>query len=333
MRKKYFFLILILFFSFCFPLKTEAQEKLKGVGFLTKNIWYSKEPFFDGDTIRIYTIINNNTDEDIIGKILFYNDKKLIGSSNFSAISRGYGIIIWIDWKAINGKHLISAEINEAKIAKKDGTFIDIVSEYFKSFTDLIDVDFDTDKDKIGNKEDKDDDNDGLLDKDELFMALNPLNPDTDQDGVIDSIDTKPKDPSISKEISSFQESPNFTLGIKESQEKIIPLIMEVPEKINQFFEKKEEKLKFKKEEIEKNPEIKNFKEIKKEIFSINKEKRDKGVAQFKEQFKAKEEKKKITNWIFLDFLNFFLEKRIIIFYFLLILFFIVCLKCFKRRK
>ena len=79
----------------------------------------------------------------------------------------------------------------------------------------------DTDGDGLGNNVDSDDDNDGLADEIELFSAFelllsipgdsrnvfvnpddprnyltNPLNPDTDGDGCIDSIDTNPTNPS-----------------------------------------------------------------------------------------------------------------------------------------
>ena len=332
--KKYF-LFLFFLFLFLFPLEIEAQEKIKGIGFLSKNIWYSKEPFFSGDTIRIYTIINNSTNDDIIGKVLFYNDKKLIGTSNFSAVSGGYGIILWADWQAIYGKHLISAEISEAKIAQKNGIFIDISLENFKSSTDSINIDFDSDKDQIGDKEDDDDDNDGLSDKEELRLGTDPLKVDTDNDGVKDFIDSNnPKDPNVSEKNYSIQKLvQNSALNIKKPQEKIIPSIIEVPKKIDLFFENKKNEIKFKKEEIEKTSEIKKFKETKKEIFSLKKEKRDSGVAQFKQQFKEKEEKKKIIRWVFWDFLNFILEKRMIFLYFVLFLLFLFFLRRIKRRR
>jgi len=58
----------------------------------------------------------------------------------------------------------------------------------------------DTDGDLIGNNADDDDDNDGLLDEEEIDFGTDctitdPLNPDTDQDGAIDSADAYPKDP------------------------------------------------------------------------------------------------------------------------------------------
>lgn len=348
--KKKYFSLLFLFLFFCFPSRIVAQETLKNIGFLTKNIWYSKTPFFDKDLIRIYTIINNSAKEDVIGKILFYSNKKIIGSSDFSASNGGSGVIVWTDWQVAYGEQIISAKISEAKIAKKDGTFINVILENSESSIDSLDVDFDTDKDGIGNKEDNDDDNDGLLDEEELSLGLDPLNPDTDQDGVIDSIDIKPKDINISKQASSTevsfiqepkkrqeafsnQEPLNFASGAKKFQEEIIPVIKKSSGEINQFFEEKEKELKLKKEKIEEIPEVKNFKEIRERIFSSEKEERDNGISEFKKWLEEKKEKKNIAEWIFLNFLILLLEKRVIIFYLFFILLFLFLIKYFKKHK
>lgn len=51
----------------------------------------------------------------------------------------------------------------------------------------------DSDKDGIGDNADPDDDNDGLTDEEEVFsLGTNPLNPDSDGDGQIDSKDSLP---------------------------------------------------------------------------------------------------------------------------------------------
>jgi len=57
----------------------------------------------------------------------------------------------------------------------------------------------DTDGDGIGNNQDTDDDNDGLSDNRENQIGTDPLNPDTDGDGVIDSQDYCPGDPNCTQ--------------------------------------------------------------------------------------------------------------------------------------
>ena len=53
----------------------------------------------------------------------------------------------------------------------------------------------DTDGDGLGNNTDDDDDNDNLTDIGESVIGTDPLNPDTDGDTVIDSIDERPLNP------------------------------------------------------------------------------------------------------------------------------------------
>jgi len=53
----------------------------------------------------------------------------------------------------------------------------------------------DSDKDGIGDTADTDDDNDGVLDVDEIKLGLDPKNPDTDGDTIIDGQDAFPLDP------------------------------------------------------------------------------------------------------------------------------------------
>jgi hypothetical protein len=50
----------------------------------------------------------------------------------------------------------------------------------------------DPDSDGLGNECDDDDDNDGLTDAQEAVLGTNPLNPDTDADGLLDGADNCP---------------------------------------------------------------------------------------------------------------------------------------------
>ena len=43
---------------------------IKNAGFIQGNIWFSKNPFFEGDTVRIYSAIINSSDYLIIVYLL-----------------------------------------------------------------------------------------------------------------------------------------------------------------------------------------------------------------------------------------------------------------------
>ena len=174
MKSWTFFGIFSLLF-FCFA---TAQAATLNAG-LVSGIWYSKLPFFAGETVRIYTAIQNNSGTDVKGKVQFLKNEELIEEASFSVL-KGKLVQVWGDWKAQQGTYKISAKIVEAT-PPVSNSFAVAQSEVF--------VDQDTDKDQVGNIQDTDDDNDGLTDEKEAILRTNPLNPDTDGDGIKDNVD------------------------------------------------------------------------------------------------------------------------------------------------
>ena len=165
------------------PLSLVFAEGLNA-GFI-QGIWYSKTPFFTGDTIRMYTAVQNNSSFDIQGTVEFLVDGNSVGQSPFSALD-GRIIEVWTDWNVTKGNHSISATITKAfkvEIGKDPepislGTGVLGVSDVF--------ADEDTDQDGIGDLLDPDDDNDLIEDAKEETLGTDPLNADSDQDGVSD---------------------------------------------------------------------------------------------------------------------------------------------------
>lgn len=117
--KKTFLITAVFFLSASFVATAAA---LKNAGFIQGNIWYSEDPFYVGDKIRIYSAIFNNSGSDLIGIVEFYDGAEKIGSSNFSAIN-GRLVEVWTDWMATAGRHKIYAKIVETKIAKIGGGY------------------------------------------------------------------------------------------------------------------------------------------------------------------------------------------------------------------
>ncbi len=68
-----------------------AENKMNA-GFVT-GLWYSKTPFFAGEKIRIYSVIQNQSNYDLVGTIQFIDNNKIIGEKNFSTI-KGNTLII-----------------------------------------------------------------------------------------------------------------------------------------------------------------------------------------------------------------------------------------------
>ncbi|MCH7828751.1 hypothetical protein IH982_02745 [Patescibacteria group bacterium] len=223
-RLAVFFLFLFFPFSLAFAQETNA-------GFV-QGVWYSKTPFFAGDTIRIYTAIQNNSGFDIQGTIEFLVNGNNIGESSFSA-ANGRITEAWSDWKVTQGNYSVAAHIKEAfrvEIGKNPepislGTGVLGASEVF--------IDEDTDQDGIGNMEDDDDDNDGLTDQEEEILKTDPLNPDTDGDGVSDQEEVNSGTNPLVKENALIETQE------KSEKEEVVPeesLLKEITDTITQEY-------------------------------------------------------------------------------------------------
>lgn len=162
-----------------------AQDPGLNAGFVS-GIWYSRLPFFEGADIRMYAAVQNRSDFDITGKAKFSDNGAVIGSMPFSAL-QGRLIEVWADWKAKEGDHSFSVEVVEAMKSQAGKKPEPITLSFPFSQASQLTVDKDTDQDKQGNKEDIDDDNDGLTDEQEASQGTDPLVQDTDKDGILDS--------------------------------------------------------------------------------------------------------------------------------------------------
>jgi len=213
--KKFIFILLLsigVFFT-----AQASDESVKNAGFVPSNIWYSKTPFFAEENIRIYTILFNGSSYDLEGTVEFLDEgsgaPKVIGKSDFSISGGGRVRDIWIDWKATEGKHLITARIINSSISLANGTKKFAIMDNIETGKSEVLTDLDTDGDKIGNATDTDDDNDGVSDTDEKQNGTNPLKSDTDGNGISD----KKEIDDLAKKIAENKEkdSEKFTEIIK----------------------------------------------------------------------------------------------------------------------
>lgn len=187
---KSFFAILLFFIATAVPAYA-VDAPLKNAGFLPSNIWYSRSPFFSGDSVRIYTIIFNGSSEDLVGVVEFLDNETLIGKTDFSLASGGRARDVWVDWAAKDGKHIITARLSGVQAVGVEGKKRPIVLENVETAKNELAVDFDTDKDGIGNNDDLDDDNDTVSDIDEIKNSTDPLKKDSDGNGVSDDRELK----------------------------------------------------------------------------------------------------------------------------------------------
>jgi len=159
------------------------------VGFAPESVWFSKDPFFAGDDITLFTFVINCREEKIEGTVSFLNNKETIAEAPFSLQGGCDAKVVRANWQVPEGEHAISAEISRAIIAESGEDML-LVRSSLSAITRVAKVD--TDGDGVPDDVDADDDNDGITDKAEIAQNTDPLNSDTDGDGTPDNKDAQP---------------------------------------------------------------------------------------------------------------------------------------------
>jgi len=168
-------IILVLIFTML-PILTHGQSN---AGFLSDNVWYSKDPFFVGDKIRVYSGIFNSSSSDIQGLVEFYKDSEPLGQAEFLVEGGGNLVRVWTDWEAQKGEYIFSAKITKAHIAgKQDEALSALVGS--QTTTSQRFVDTDIDGDGIGDEQDEDDDGDGVADSIEQELGTDAKIPNSE---------------------------------------------------------------------------------------------------------------------------------------------------------
>jgi hypothetical protein len=113
-------IVLFLIFSFL-PISKALAQTTTNAGFVPGNIWYSKDPFEEGDKIKIYTLIFNPDTSKFSGTVDFFDNSTLLGSKDFTIAATSTKDIS-INWTVTAGDHQIFGQIENAKIVETNGT-------------------------------------------------------------------------------------------------------------------------------------------------------------------------------------------------------------------
>lgn len=194
-----------LFKVFCLTILTLSISQVTFAAFNgdisinSTDISFSNNNFLEGRTVRIYATAKNNTTEDLLGVVRFYDNKDQIGGDQAISIFAGKSDGVFIDWTPSSGQHQIAVKIFPWSPDIDDPSNNWIVSDVF--------VPADTDRDGVPNTSDDDDDSDGVKDSQD-FKPLDPkeqtdtdgdgkgnnADDDDDNDGVPDTADDLPLD-------------------------------------------------------------------------------------------------------------------------------------------
>ncbi len=119
---KKFGAILILLFYFLPFGQALAQTS---AGFVPGDIWYSKEPFEEGDKIQIYTVIFNPDSREFSGTVAFFDNTTFLGKKDFVMGAKSVKDL-YINWTVTVGDHKIFAKIQNAKFLISPGKYQDV---------------------------------------------------------------------------------------------------------------------------------------------------------------------------------------------------------------
>lgn len=172
--------------------------------------------------MRIYATVTSASDNDLRGVVKFFDGKEQIKGDQPVSVLAGRDDSVFADWIAEPGDHTLKAlfvpfenyndDPSNNYVEKTITVFADTdrdgkankddpdddndgVLDEADAFPLNKNESLDTDGDTLGNNKDEDDDNDGVLDIEEIKAGIDPLKLDTDGDGVNDKNDPYPLDP------------------------------------------------------------------------------------------------------------------------------------------
>lgn len=156
-----------------YPLALTAEEVNAG---FVQGIWLSDSQPIAGNTITLYTAVQNQSNTTLNGTVTFTSNGVEIGYTDFSILPNNLKRVS-LPLQVTYGEQSFNALITI-------GGEVSLLSPTMQAHDVFIDND--TDNDSIADREDEDDDNDGLSDKEEEKLGTNPKLADTDGDGMSD---------------------------------------------------------------------------------------------------------------------------------------------------
>lgn len=104
---------LLLLVLFAFPFVSRAATAPPSAGFAQGSIWMSRSHVIAGESVNIFTVLYNSSDNSLSGDVVFAVDGASIGTKDFK-LAPGETQIVSAPWVAKAGNHTASARIEKA---------------------------------------------------------------------------------------------------------------------------------------------------------------------------------------------------------------------------
>lgn len=118
----FIFILLSSFYPAKFLNEIANAQTTSNAGFISVNIRYSKDPFIEGDKIKIYSLVINPDQREISGIVVFFDQTILLGTKSFTVPANGVKDV-FINWTVTAGNHAIFAKIENAKFLISKGNY------------------------------------------------------------------------------------------------------------------------------------------------------------------------------------------------------------------
>ena len=113
MRMQRVVVVLLFLLFFASPFVSQAETAGLQAGFAQSAIWMSRTHVVAGESVNIFTVLYNSSDNSISGDVVFSIDDASIGTKNFT-LGAGETQIVSVPWVAKSGNHTVSARIEKA---------------------------------------------------------------------------------------------------------------------------------------------------------------------------------------------------------------------------
>lgn len=172
------------------------------IGFVDTNLWLSDDTPVENVQVTIFALIVNSSDKALKGSVVFQSAGSNIGTPKpFLLQPGGTSNVITTSWTPSKGSSSISASISNPIFIDSFGNETPAPVSAINTAVQNISVQPDDDGDALGNTEeeqlgtnphDPDSDDDGLQDGNKQKLGTDPNDSDTDNDGQNDSEDPNP---------------------------------------------------------------------------------------------------------------------------------------------